>query len=242
MSFFNDLLQKSVHTEINADCASTVTPALRTALKCKNPRIEDFTGNRFQESRSTEAGLNEPVFHIATGPGPLSPLRMNKYAAYSLNYHHSGAPRILMVTKPEFHEVVENAMYDIQDSGNLFLSRPNEPSNCSHFAAHQPIYLPSSTLSDLDIHHTEVVQHQGELVITFPWAYHEAYTSGPNITEEMLYASDRCTVFHKEELYKRCSADCAGGQPDDFDIGLVFFDTLIGYDDRYRQDQEPESS
>ena len=147
-----------------------------------------------------------------------------------------------MVTRPEYHAQLENGIYDIQDSGNLFLTRPNEPSKCSQFAAHQPIYLPSGTLSDLDIAHTEVIQHQGELVITFPWAYHEAYTSGPHITEEILYASDRCCVFHEEKLHRRCSADCAGGQADDFDTGLVFSDTLIGYDDRYSQDQEPQHS
>ena len=90
------------------------------------------------------------------------------------------------------------------------------------------------------ISHTEVVQHQGELVIIFPWAYHQAYTSGPCITEEILYAGDRCKVFHEENLYKHCGPDCAGGQPDDFDIGLVFFDTLSGIrsDGRYRPDQE----
>lgn len=242
MSFFKHLLQESVHMEISADCASTVTLALRTVLQCNNPGIEDFVGNRFQDSRSTEAGNNEPVFHIATGAGPLSPLRMNKYAAYSVNYHHSGAPRILMVTVPEFHTQVENAMHDLQDSGNLFLSRPGDTSKCSQFVAHQPIYVPSSTLSTLRIPHTEVVQHQGELVITFPWSYHEAYTSGPNITEEMLYASDRCCVFHKEKLYRHCGPDCPAGQEDNFDLGLVFFDTLRGYDDRYRQDQEPNYS
>ena len=241
MSFFNHLLQELVHTEISADCASTATPDIRAALGCKNPNIDNFLGNRFMDSRSTEAGINEPVFHVATGAGPLSPLQTNKYAAYALNYHHSGAPRIMMVTRPKRHAEVENAVYDAQDSGNLFLSRPEHPSTCSQFVAHQPIYVPSTTLSSLRIGHTEVIQHQGELVIIFPWAYHEAYTSGPNITEEILYAGDRCKVFHQENLYRHCGSDCAGGKPDDFDIGLVFFDTLSGIrsDGRYRPNRDP---
>ena len=214
--------------EIHADHVSTATLDLRAALKCKNPYIENFLGNRFSDSRSTEAGLDEPVFHVATGPGPLSPLHMNKYAAYSLNYHHSGAPRILMVALPYRHAEVENAIYDAQDSGNIFLGRPENPSTCSQFVAHQSMYVPSITLSNLRIAHTEVVQHQGELVIVFPWAYHQAYTSGPNITEEIMYAGERCKVFHGGNLYRHCSPECAGGQPDDFDLGLVFFDTLSG--------------
>ena len=228
MSFLNHLLQEAVHSELYVDRASTATPGLRAALGCQNPNIENLSGNRFSESRSTEAGINEPVFHVATGAGPLSPLQTNKYGAYSLNYHHSGAPRTLMVTMPKRHAEVENAIYDAQDSGNLFLSRPEHPSTCSQFVAHQPTYVPSLALSSLRISHTEVIQHQGEMVIIFPWAYHQAYTSGPLITEEMLYASDRCSVFHEEDLYRHCSVDCAGGQADDFDIALVFFDTLSG--------------
>ena len=233
--------QEHVHTEIHADHVSTVTPDLRAALGCQNPTIETFLGNRFMDSRSTEAGINEAVFQIATDAGPLSPLQTNKYAAYCLNYHHSGAPRTLMVTRPDRHAEVENAIYDAQDSGNLFLSRPEHPSKCSQFVAHLPLYVPSTTLSSLRISHTEVVQHQGELVIVFPWAYHQAYTSGPCITEEILYASDRCKVFHEEELYRRCSADCGAENADDFDTGLVFFDTLSGIrsDGRYRPDGKP---
>ena len=133
-----------------------------------------------------------------------------------------------MVTRPGRHTEVETALYDAQDSGNLFLSRPEKPSTCSQFVAHESKYVPSITLSNLRIPHTEVVQQQGELVIIFPWAYHEAYTSGPNITEEIMYAGRRCKAFHGKNLYRHCSTECAGGQPDDYDLGLVFFDRLNG--------------
>ena len=205
-----------------------MTPDLRAALGCKNPNIENLIGNRFDSSRSSEEGINEPVFHVATGPGPLSPLQTNKYAAYSLNYHHSGAPRTLTVIRPKSLGELEDAMYRAQDSKHLFVSRGPSPSTCSQFVKHRPMYVASMTLSSLKINHTEVVQHQGELVIIFPWAYHQAYGSGPNITEEMMYASDRCKIFHQEDLYRHCGADCAAGQPDDFDIALVFCDKLGG--------------
>ena len=153
---------------------------------------------------------------------------MNKYAAYSLNYHHSGAPRILSVIRPEHHAGLEEAIYTEQNTGNLFLSRPSKPPTCTQFLGHQQLYVPRETLSHSGISYTEVVQNQGEMVITFPYAYHQAYTSGPNITEEMLYASDRCGIFYREKLYEHCDFDCAVGQPDPFDIGPVIFDTSSG--------------
>lgn len=225
LSLIHYLLMRTFHKGIAADCSLIATPILRAALNCKNPNIEDFLGNRFASSRSTQSGINMSVFHIADGPGPLSPLQTNKYAAYSLNYHHSGAPRILTVTLPEHHAKLEEFVHITQDSGNL-LGRPPKPPTCSQFVAHQPMYVPHATLSFYDVNCTEVVQHQGEMVITFPYAYHQAYTSGPNITEEILYASDRCKVFHRENIYQHCTRSCAAGQPDDFDLKFVFSNTL----------------
>ena len=208
-----------------ADHFSIATPILRAAFNCRNPNIDNLLGNRFASSQSTQPGINESVFHIAGGPGPLSSLQMNKYAAYSINYHHSGAPRISTVTLPEHHAKLEKVMHITQDSGNLF-GRPPKPPTCSQFVAHKPMYVPHATLSTYDVDCTEVVQHQGEMVITFPYAYHQAYVSGPNITEEILYASDRCKVFHRENLYHHCNPNCTAGQPDDFDLKGVFSNTL----------------
>lgn len=168
---------------------------------------------------------------------------MNKYAAYSLNYHHSGAPRILNVILPEHHVKLEEFMYITQDSGNLS-GRPRKPPACSQFVEHQQMYVPHATLSVHNIDYTKVVQHQGEMVITFPYAYHQAYAAGPNITEGMLYASDRCKVFHREKLYQLCSRRCATEQPDDFDLKAVFSNTLSSprSDRRYRSRLESPST
>lgn len=233
---------------IAADCFWIATGDLRAVLRCKSPRIKQLPGNRFLRSRSSKSGITEPVFHVATGAGPLSPLQMNRYAAYSLNYHHSGAPRMVTAIRPEHHAKLEEAMHQEQDAGNLFISRPSEPPTCTQFLAHQQIYVPQGTLSSWHISHTEVVQNQGEMVITFPYAYHQAYTSGPNITEEMLYASERCAVFHREDLYQHCDFDCVAGQPGTFDIGPVFSATSSGAPlnapsrSRHRDDDDSEEA
>ena len=155
----------------------------------------------------------------------MFPLHMNKYAGYSLNYHHSGASRIITVTMPKHYAKLEEFM-SIAQNGGTVLGRPWNAPKCSQFVQHQPMYVPHATLTFNGVEYTEVVQHQGEMVIIFPYAYHQAYACGPNITEEVLYASDRCKVFHREKLYHHCNSNCAGGQPDDFDLKLVFSNTL----------------
>ncbi len=208
-----------------ANCSSKATPTMRAALRCKKTGIDSLIGNRFASSRSNQAGVNEAVFHIALGRGLLSPLQMNKYAAYSLNYHHSGTSRIVTVTRPEHHEKLEHLMYTTHDSGNLVVQ--TKPPACSQFVAHEPVYVPHATLESHGINYTEVVQHPGEMVITFPYAYHQAYTSGPNITEEMGYASDRCMVFHREGLYQVCHSECAAKELDDFNLEDVVASTMV---------------
>ena len=224
---------------IVADNFSPATPTLRAALRCKNPNMDNLLGNRFMFSRSTEPYINQ--FHIAGGPGPLSPLQMNKYAAYTLNYHHAGAPRILTVTLPEQHEKVEEFMYMSQESGNLFVRRPSTPPPCSHFVAHRPMYVPQGTLDFYGVKYTQVVQYPGELVITFPYAYHQAYASARNITEEIGYASERCKVFHLENLYQHCSPNCSAGKPDDFNWSDVFTHTLTSRSNALLHRSAPES-
>lgn len=128
---------------------------------------------------------------------------------------------------PEHHAKVEELVYKAQNSETLN-GRPEKPPACSQFVVHEPVYMPHATMSYNDIDFTEVVQHQGEMVITFPYAYHQTYVSGPNITEEMLYASDRCKVFHREDLYKRCNSDCGAEQHDPLDLNQIFSNTLSG--------------
>ena len=135
-------------------------------------------------SRSTSAVTIQSSFRIATGPGPVYPLRASDHAAHLIHYHHSGASRIMTVTAPNDHGKVEK-LVDIA----------NQP----------PVYVPRSTLSSCGIDYTEVVQHQGEMVVIFPTAYHQAYTSGPSITEVIVYTSNDCKISQQEDLNHYCA-------------------------------------
>lgn len=72
-------------------------------------------------------------------------------------------------------------------------------------------------------------------MIIFPYAYHQGFNAGPNITEEVMYASDRWEVFHREKLYQHCSRNCAGGKAESFDLDFVKKGILSPRDHRHRR-------
>ena len=94
------------------------------------------------------------------------------------------------------------------------------PPQCDQFIRHQSLYLPSETLDSFKLEYSTVSQYQNEMLITFPYAYRQAYNTGPNIAEEMAYASRRWEVFHQKHLYQSCGPDCPEKAPE-LDLGFI---------------------
>ena len=75
-------------------------------------------------------------------------------------------------------------------------------------------------------------------MIIFPYAYHQGFNAGPNITEEVMYASDRWEVLHREKLYQHCSRNCAEGKAESFNLDFVKKGILSPRDHRHRRRTE----
>ena len=156
-------------------------------------------------------------------------MRIAELGAYSLNYLHDGAPQIWTVVKPTAHEKLERTLHSflqVSKSGgkvpSLAIPRPYRPPECDNFLRHQPMYIPEGTLKMYDIEYTKVVQYLGEMVITFPFAYHQAYNAGANITESMAYASNRWEVFPMNKLLKDCHRGCSSKKnPSEFHFEFI---------------------
>ena len=202
---------------------SLATQEVRNALQCNDPDLQNYSGNRFISSPSTQSGFNEPVFHLSAHSGTMFAMQLGKYAAYTLNYHHSGEPRNYTVIKPKDHEKLEDLIGNATHE-HLSTRTPKTPS-CSQFVRHQAMYLPEDALQLQDIDYTTVTQYQGEMVIIFPYAYHQGFNAGANITEEMMYASDRWEVFHRENVYQYCNCNCLAKKDDKF--SLDFFNQRL---------------
>jgi len=119
------------------------------------------------------------------------------------------------IVKPRCHQDLEGTV-EILTRGvrtSRGLQKPHHPPLCDQFIGHQALYLPSETLNELGVEWKQVVQHENEMIITFPFAYRQAYSTGPNIIEEISYASNRWDIFATEDLYRQCLPSCPGGGP-----------------------------
>ena len=98
--------------------------------------------------------------------------------------------------------------YELLDTLSGIYSSTPLPPQCDQALGHRAIYLPKATLQRFDVDYLQVVQHQNEMIITFPFTYRQGYNTGPNISEEIAYASERWEVFPKKHLYRQCDEKC----------------------------------
>ncbi|KAI9812585.1 MAG: hypothetical protein M1827_004574 [Pycnora praestabilis] len=185
------------------------SPELRETLQCLDPKVVALPGNSLRKSKFSIAGIHSPYFYVSRSEGTPFALHIEDYAAYSVNYLHAGAPKCWTVVKPTHHHKLEEFLHGQLNAPEKLLSRslgrkPQRPPQCSQFLRHHSVYLPRETFQTLELDTTTVVQHRGEMVITFPFAYHQGFNSGPNIAEAIGYASNRWEVFIREGLYQRC--------------------------------------
>lgn len=173
-----------------------------------------------QESSTRKIGVHSPVFDISNAAGTLFGMQMTEIGAYKVAYVHDGGPRVWTVVRPyDFQKIealVPGTRVCHQSVGHKELSDEGEE------VAGVTDYVPKKTLVDNEIEFTKFVQFQGEMVILFPFAYHQGYNVGPNIVETMAYASERWKVFPVVNLVKQCNRGCfKGREPKLVDLGFA---------------------
>ncbi|KAI9707331.1 MAG: hypothetical protein M1836_000291 [Candelina mexicana] len=199
---------------------------LREALGCPDLKLAELPGNSLMKSKSRIAGIHTPYLYVSNSQCTPFAIHIEDYAAYSVNYLHVGAPKCWRVIRPDHHRVVEEFLDKHINPPERQLSAqsgrtPRRPPQCTQFLRHHAMYLPKYTMDMLDIEYTTVIQHQGEMVITFPYAYHEGWNTGPNIAEAIGYASERWEIFMREGLYQNCHKLNCRQMPLKMDLGFL---------------------
>ena len=69
--------------------------------------------------------------------------------------------------------------------------------------------MPGQSLNGLNLEYRQVVQEQNEMIIIFPYAYHQVYNTGANISEEMPYSNERSANFPQKDLCHQCGPTCS---------------------------------
>lgn len=78
---------------------------------------------------------------------------------------------------------------------------------CPGFLRHKMTLIAPSTLAKQSIPFSKITQHQGEFIITFPYAYHAGFNYGFNCAESTNFALPRWIEYGKHSVQCACRHD-----------------------------------
>ncbi|KAG2708914.1 hypothetical protein I3760_05G215200 [Carya illinoinensis] len=131
-------------------------------------------------------GITDPMLYIGMQFGVFA-WHVEDHYLYSINYHHSGAPKTWYGVPGHAALQFERVVHDHVYSRDI-LSSNGEDGAFELLSEKTTMFLPSILLQ----HHVPVyktVQVPGEFVITFPRAYHAGFSHGFNCGEAVNFAT-----------------------------------------------------
>lgn len=117
---------------------------------------------------------------------------------YSINYLHFGAPKLWYVIPPSYGKQFESLLKKLY---------PKEFEECSSFMRHKTIMVHHSILKKHGIPYNTVLQEAGDIIITFPFAYHCGFNLGFNAAESTNFATERWIEYGKRTKFCKCFVD-----------------------------------
>ena len=117
---------------------------------------------------------------------------------HSINYLHFGAPKF-WYTIPTAHMRRFERLAD-----GLF---PQLRKSCAAYLRHKMCLISPSILRQNSIPYNKIVQHEGEIMITFPCGYHSGFNTGFNCAESTNFATPRWVEYGKRASRCHCRPD-----------------------------------
>ncbi|KAL9937774.1 hypothetical protein V8E36_003319 [Tilletia maclaganii] len=130
------------------------------------------------KSASVIAGVTTPYLYFGMWQATFS-WHVEDMDLCSINYIHFGAPKQWYAIPQEKCKRFETAMATIY---------PSDARRCSQFLRHKSYLAIPSRLAS--IRPLKLVQHAGEIVLTFPYGYHSGFNLGFNCAESTNFALD----------------------------------------------------
>jgi hypothetical protein len=139
---------------------------------------------------------------------------------YSINYLHFGAPKQWYCIPPDYSERFERIAQGIFSQ---------DFKQCPQFLRHKTHLISPSSLTNDGVPFNRLVQHEGEFVLTFPFAYHSGYNLGFNCAESINFALENWIDIGRKAESCRCITDSV-----QIDVEAIFRssrDTAMDTDD-----------
>ncbi|KAI1315215.1 hypothetical protein EDD11_001103 [Mortierella claussenii] len=142
-------------------------------------------------------GVNTPYLYFGMWKATFA-WHVEDMDLYSINYLHFGAPKQWYCIRPE-----HSARFECIAQG-IFSS---DYKTCPQFLRHKTYLLSPTKLATDGVPVNRLVQHEGEFVLTFPFAYHSGYNLGFNCAESINFAlNDWIPIGRRAESCK-CISD-----------------------------------
>ncbi|KAF9437371.1 hypothetical protein BGZ76_001039 [Entomortierella beljakovae] len=142
-------------------------------------------------------GVNTPYLYFGMWKATFA-WHVEDMDLYSINYLHFGAPKQWYCIRPE-----NSARFECIAQG-IFSS---DYKNCPQFLRHKTYLLSPSKLATDGVPVNRMVQHEGEFVLTFPFAYHSGYNLGFNCAESINFALDDWIPIGRKAESCKCIND-----------------------------------
>ena len=117
---------------------------------------------------------------------------------HSINYLHFGAPKF-WYSIPTAHIRRFERLAD-----GLF---PQMKKTCPAYLRHKMCLISPMILRQNSIPYNKIVQHEGEIMVTFPCGYHSGFNTGFNCAESTNFATPRWVEFGKRATRCCCRPD-----------------------------------
>jgi len=140
---------------------------------------------------------------------------------HSINYLHFGAPKFWYSIPPAHRRRFERL------ADGLF---PQLKKDCSAYLRQKMCLISPLILRQNSIPYNKVVQHEGEIMITFPCGYHSGFNTGFNCAESTNFATPRWVEYGKRATRCHCKPDTVNismdcfvkrFQPERYDLWLA---------------------
>lgn len=138
-------------------------------------------------------GVNTSMLYFGSFRA-LFAYHVEDYDLYSINYLHSGACK-------SWYSIPPSHRSRFECFADSYFSQ--ELQQCREYLRHKTKLFSPTKIRQAGIKHHTVVQHPGEIVITFPSAFHAGFNHGFNIAEASNFATPRWLSSIAQKA-KRC--------------------------------------
>lgn len=140
---------------------------------------QNLPNNIFSRADVNLPGFSSPYLYMGTAKSGTG-IHIEDGATFSMNTLIDGQPKYWFFCTPKAYPVVRTL---------CSFAFPEEAAHCSEFIQHKSIMANPTWLQQKELEVNTVVQNPGDIIITYPHAYHWVINGGANLAEAVSFGN-----------------------------------------------------